>query len=160
MRAVQDERRDHREVRADTGRRERLHAPQRGDLVGLPAQRDGLPALPLADGERSGDGEGPGRELVEERVTVRAQARLELLGDLGRQRPVRVVVAPGHVRRHGRGEHDRVQALHTGARDVAGDLAATMAAAGDPAGVVRLALLPDDGPTGGFFSWDGTTIPW
>jgi hypothetical protein len=39
-----------------------------------------------------------------------------------------------------------------------------MAAAGDPAegvaGVVRLALLPDDGPTGGFFSWDGTTIPW
>ncbi|MEU9158353.1 SDR family oxidoreductase [Streptomyces sp. NPDC048417] len=35
---------------------------------------------------------------------------------------------------------------------------------GDPAegarGVVRLALLPDDGPTGGFFSWDGTPVPW
>ncbi len=35
---------------------------------------------------------------------------------------------------------------------------------GDPAegaaGAVRLALLPDDGPTGGFFSWDGTTVPW
>ncbi|MFI5709616.1 SDR family NAD(P)-dependent oxidoreductase [Kribbella sp. NPDC051620] len=35
---------------------------------------------------------------------------------------------------------------------------------GDPAeaaaGAVRLALLPDDGPTAGFFSWDGTTAPW
>jgi NAD(P)-dependent dehydrogenase (short-subunit alcohol dehydrogenase family) len=25
---------------------------------------------------------------------------------------------------------------------------------------VTLALLPDDGPTGGFFSWDGTAAPW
>jgi NAD(P)-dependent dehydrogenase (short-subunit alcohol dehydrogenase family) len=37
-------------------------------------------------------------------------------------------------------------------------------AEGDPAeaaaGAVRLALLPDDGPTGGFYSWDGTTVPW
>jgi len=37
-------------------------------------------------------------------------------------------------------------------------------AAGDPAegaaGAVRLAQLPDDGPSGGFFSWDGTTVPW
>jgi transcriptional regulator with XRE-family HTH domain len=24
----------------------------------------------------------------------------------------------------------------------------------------RLALLPDDGPTGEFFSWDGTAMPW
>lgn len=35
------------------------------------------------------------------------------------------------------------------------------ASGGDPseaaAGAVRLALLPDDGPTGQFFSWDGTT---
>jgi NAD(P)-dependent dehydrogenase (short-subunit alcohol dehydrogenase family) len=35
---------------------------------------------------------------------------------------------------------------------------------GDPAeaaaGAVRLALLPDDGPTGQFFSWDGTSVPW
>jgi NAD(P)-dependent dehydrogenase (short-subunit alcohol dehydrogenase family) len=35
---------------------------------------------------------------------------------------------------------------------------------GDPAeaaeGAVRLALLDDDGPTGGFYSWDGTTVPW
>lgn len=35
---------------------------------------------------------------------------------------------------------------------------------GDPAeaavGVVRLALLADDGPTGGFFSWDGSPAPW
>lgn len=25
---------------------------------------------------------------------------------------------------------------------------------------VRLALLPDDGPTGQLFSWDGTVAPW
>ncbi|MDQ7808240.1 SDR family NAD(P)-dependent oxidoreductase [Amycolatopsis sp. A133] len=35
---------------------------------------------------------------------------------------------------------------------------------GDPAeaaaAAVRLALLPDDGPTGGFHSWDGTPAPW
>jgi NAD(P)-dependent dehydrogenase (short-subunit alcohol dehydrogenase family) len=35
---------------------------------------------------------------------------------------------------------------------------------GDPAeaaaGAVRLALLPDDGPTGAFFSWDATIAPW
>ncbi|AGZ41867.1 short-chain dehydrogenase/reductase SDR [Actinoplanes friuliensis DSM 7358] len=38
------------------------------------------------------------------------------------------------------------------------------AADGDPteaaAGAVRLALLPDDGPTGQFISWDGSTVPW
>ena len=28
------------------------------------------------------------------------------------------------------------------------------------AGAVRLALLPDDGPTGGYFDWDGTPLPW
>lgn len=28
------------------------------------------------------------------------------------------------------------------------------------AGAVRLALLPDDGPTGGYFDWDGTALPW
>ncbi len=37
-------------------------------------------------------------------------------------------------------------------------------AGGDPAeaaeGAVRLALLPDDGPTGSFVAWDGTPIPW
>lgn len=37
-------------------------------------------------------------------------------------------------------------------------------AGGDPAeaaaGVVRLAVLPDDGPTGQLFSWDGTVAPW
>ena len=36
--------------------------------------------------------------------------------------------------------------------------------AGDPAeaaaAAVRLALLPDDGASGSFFSWDGTVIPW
>jgi NAD(P)-dependent dehydrogenase (short-subunit alcohol dehydrogenase family) len=38
------------------------------------------------------------------------------------------------------------------------------AADGDPAeaaaGAVRLALLGDDGPSGGFFSWDGSAVPW
>jgi NAD(P)-dependent dehydrogenase (short-subunit alcohol dehydrogenase family) len=38
------------------------------------------------------------------------------------------------------------------------------AAGGDPAeaaaGAIRLALLPDDGPTGQLFSWDGTAAPW
>ena len=38
------------------------------------------------------------------------------------------------------------------------------AAGGDPAeaaaGAIRLALLPDDGPTGQLFSWDGTVVPW
>jgi NAD(P)-dependent dehydrogenase (short-subunit alcohol dehydrogenase family) len=38
------------------------------------------------------------------------------------------------------------------------------ASGGDPAeaarGIVRLALLPDDGPTAGFFSWDGSLAPW
>ncbi|MGH1525985.1 SDR family NAD(P)-dependent oxidoreductase [Leifsonia sp. L25] len=38
------------------------------------------------------------------------------------------------------------------------------AAAGDPAeaaeGAVRLATLPDDGPSGLLFSWDGTVAPW
>jgi NAD(P)-dependent dehydrogenase (short-subunit alcohol dehydrogenase family) len=35
---------------------------------------------------------------------------------------------------------------------------------GDPAegaaGAVRLALLPDDGPSGEYFNWDGTPVPW
>ncbi|MFJ9630799.1 SDR family oxidoreductase [Streptomyces sp. NPDC101175] len=35
---------------------------------------------------------------------------------------------------------------------------------GDPAEAARaavdLALLPDDGPTGRFLSWDGTAVPW
>jgi hypothetical protein len=42
--------------------------------------------------------------------------------------------------------------------------AAAAASGGDPAeaaaGAVRLALLPDDGPAGEFFSWDGTPVPW
>jgi len=45
------------------------------------------------------------------------------------------------------------------------DLNATVAASdGDPAeaatGAVRLALLPEDGPSGEFFSWDGPPVPW
>ncbi|MFF2468191.1 SDR family oxidoreductase [Streptomyces mirabilis] len=57
----------------------------------------------------------------------------------------------------------KVNALASGLR--ATDLnPRAAAAAGDPAeaaqGALRLALLPDDGPTGGFFSWDGTPVPW
>jgi hypothetical protein len=45
------------------------------------------------------------------------------------------------------------------------DLNSTAAASGGDtaeaaAGAVRLALLPDDGPTGEFLSWDGTPVPW
>ncbi|MEV0266708.1 SDR family oxidoreductase [Streptomyces sp. NPDC050617] len=60
-------------------------------------------------------------------------------------------------------ENFKVNALAPGLR--ATDLNGRAAAAsGDPAeaaqGAVRLALLPEDGPTGGFFSWDGTPVPW
>jgi NAD(P)-dependent dehydrogenase (short-subunit alcohol dehydrogenase family) len=57
----------------------------------------------------------------------------------------------------------KINALAPGLR--ATNLNARAAASGgDPgeaaAGAVRLALLPDDGPTGEFFSWDGTIAPW
>jgi NAD(P)-dependent dehydrogenase (short-subunit alcohol dehydrogenase family) len=57
----------------------------------------------------------------------------------------------------------KVNALAPGLR--ATNLTSGAASAGkDPAeaaaAAVRLALLPDDGPTGGFFSWDGTLAPW
>src|ERR1700733_15034853 len=57
----------------------------------------------------------------------------------------------------------KVNALAPGLR--ATNLNARAAASsGDPgeaaAGAVRLAMLPDDGPTGRFFSWDGTAVPW
>ncbi|HTT30836.1 MAG TPA: SDR family NAD(P)-dependent oxidoreductase [Solirubrobacteraceae bacterium] len=56
----------------------------------------------------------------------------------------------------------KVNALAPGLR--ATNLNAQAAAGGDPAeaaaGAVRLALLPDDGPTGQLFSWDGTVVPW
>jgi NAD(P)-dependent dehydrogenase (short-subunit alcohol dehydrogenase family) len=60
----------------------------------------------------------------------------------------------------------KVNALAPGARrtELMGPAGLASPRAGDPAegaaGAVRLALLPDDGPTGGFFSWDGTTVPW
>lgn len=57
----------------------------------------------------------------------------------------------------------KVNALAPGLRRT--DLNASAAASeGDPAegaaGAVRLALLPDDGPSGEYFSWDGTPVPW
>jgi NAD(P)-dependent dehydrogenase (short-subunit alcohol dehydrogenase family) len=57
----------------------------------------------------------------------------------------------------------KVNALAPGLR--ATNLNARAAASGgDPgeaaAGAVWLAMLPDDGPTGQFFSWDGTVAPW
>jgi NAD(P)-dependent dehydrogenase (short-subunit alcohol dehydrogenase family) len=57
----------------------------------------------------------------------------------------------------------KVNALAPGLRRTGLNPAAA-ASGGDPAeaaaGAVRLALLPGDGPTGGFFSWDGTPVPW
>jgi NAD(P)-dependent dehydrogenase (short-subunit alcohol dehydrogenase family) len=55
----------------------------------------------------------------------------------------------------------KVNALGPGLRRTGLNAAASD---GEPAeataGAVRLALLPDDGPTGMFFSWDGTLVPW
>ncbi|UYM07204.1 SDR family NAD(P)-dependent oxidoreductase [Solicola gregarius] len=61
------------------------------------------------------------------------------------------------------GDRFKVNALAPGAR--ATNLLPNMTGrAGDPAeaaaGAIRLALLPDDGPTGGLWSWDGTRAPW
>ena len=56
----------------------------------------------------------------------------------------------------------KVNALAPGLR--ATSLNPQAAAGGDPAeaaaGAIRLALLPDDAPTGQLFSWDGTVVPW
>jgi NAD(P)-dependent dehydrogenase (short-subunit alcohol dehydrogenase family) len=56
----------------------------------------------------------------------------------------------------------KVNALAPGLR--ATNLNPRAAGGGDPAeaaaGAVRLALLPDDGPSGQLFSWDGTIVPW
>ncbi|WP_326637032.1 SDR family oxidoreductase [Nonomuraea fuscirosea] len=56
----------------------------------------------------------------------------------------------------------KVNALAPGLRKT--DLTARAASGGDPAeaaeAAVRLALLPDDGLTGAFVSWDGSTVPW
>jgi len=64
---------------------------------------------------------------------------------------------------HALGDGFKVNALAPGLRRT--DLNPVAAASeGDPAegaaGAVRLALLPDDGPTGEFFSWDGSPVPW
>lgn len=60
------------------------------------------------------------------------------------------------------GEQFKVNALAPGLRRT--NLIAGMTVGGDPAegatGAVRLALLPDDGPTGALWSWDGTRVPW
>ncbi|HEY1711889.1 MAG TPA: SDR family NAD(P)-dependent oxidoreductase [Solirubrobacteraceae bacterium] len=57
----------------------------------------------------------------------------------------------------------KVNALAPGLR-ATGLNAQAARAGGDPAeaaaGAVRLALLPDDGPTGQLFSWDGSVVPW
>ena len=60
------------------------------------------------------------------------------------------------------GDDVKVNALAPGLRRT--NLVAGLAVGGDPAeaatGVIRLALLPDDGPTGALWSWDGTRVPW
>ncbi|MDT7663248.1 MAG: hypothetical protein QOD04_2804 [Pseudonocardiales bacterium] len=48
----------------------------------------------------------------------------------------------------------RATSLNSRAAELGGDPAEAAAQA------VRLALLPDDGPTAGFFSWDGTIAAW
>lgn len=57
----------------------------------------------------------------------------------------------------------KVNALAPGLRATNLNPRAT-AAGGEPAeaaaGAIRLALLPDDGPTGELFSWDGARVPW
>ncbi|MGB3373667.1 MAG: SDR family NAD(P)-dependent oxidoreductase [Microbacterium sp.] len=60
------------------------------------------------------------------------------------------------------GEDIKVNALAPGLRRT--NLIAGMSVGGDPAeaatGAVRLALLPDGGPTGALWSWNGTRVPW
>jgi NAD(P)-dependent dehydrogenase (short-subunit alcohol dehydrogenase family) len=60
------------------------------------------------------------------------------------------------------GDRVKVNALAPGLRRT--NIVAGMSAGGDPAeaasGAVRLALVPDDGPTGALWSWDGTRAPW
>ena len=61
------------------------------------------------------------------------------------------------------GDGIKVNALAPGVRATKLNARAS-AVGGDPAeaaaGAVRLARLPDDGPTGRLFSWDGTVAPW
>lgn len=60
------------------------------------------------------------------------------------------------------GEAVKVNALAPGLRRT--NLISGMSVGGDPAeaatGALRLALLPDDGPSGALWSWDGTRVPW
>jgi NAD(P)-dependent dehydrogenase (short-subunit alcohol dehydrogenase family) len=60
------------------------------------------------------------------------------------------------------GKDFKVNALAPGLRRT--NLIPGMSVGGDPAeaatAAVRLALLPDDGPTGALWSWDGTRVPW
>lgn len=60
------------------------------------------------------------------------------------------------------GNEFKINALAPGLRRT--NLIAGMTVGGAPAeaatGAVRLALLPDDGPTGALWSWDGTRAPW
>jgi NAD(P)-dependent dehydrogenase (short-subunit alcohol dehydrogenase family) len=60
------------------------------------------------------------------------------------------------------GDRAKVNALAPGLRRT--DLVPGMSVGGDPdeaaTAAVRLALLPDDGPTGALWSWDGTRAPW
>jgi NAD(P)-dependent dehydrogenase (short-subunit alcohol dehydrogenase family) len=60
------------------------------------------------------------------------------------------------------GDGFKVNALAPGLRRT--NLIAGMSVGEDPAeaaaGVARLALLADDGPTGALWSWDGTRAPW
>jgi len=60
------------------------------------------------------------------------------------------------------GDGVKVNALAPGLRRT--NLVADMDVGGAPAeaaaGALRLAFLPDDGPTGALWSWDGSRVPW
>lgn len=62
------------------------------------------------------------------------------------------------------GEGFKVNAMAPGRRRTELNARAAATVDGDPAeaaaGAVRLALLPADGPTGTFVSWDGSPMPW
>ncbi len=107
-----------------------------GGLAGL--EHAGQPPVRLA----CGAGRGHGLPLLEDGAQ--------------RRHPPHGAGARG-PRLAGQGQRPRARLRRTG-------LVPGMTRGGDPAeaaaGIVRLALLPDDGPTGGFFSYDGSPVPW
>jgi NAD(P)-dependent dehydrogenase (short-subunit alcohol dehydrogenase family) len=99
----------------------------------------------------SGDGQTPDQEDL---ATFRRIYEANVLGA--------VAVTNAFLPARRRSAHPRIVNISTGTGSLTWATAA--ASGGDPAeaaaGAVRLALLPDDGPSGEFISWDGTSVPW